>query len=483
MVDHFRVLRLLGRGGMSEVYLARDTRLGRKVALKLMLGHQASSPALRRLLRAEAQATASFSHPNIVTIHHVGEHAGSPYLALEYLEGETLAHRLRRGRLGVKELARIALEIAEGLQEAHAHKILHRDLKPENVVITTSGRTKVLDFGIAIAAAEVRAEPDQASHLTVAPASAAAGLELPGSGSGELLEAAFTEPTVVVSSSGVTAMEVKGTPLYMAPEQWRREESTGAVDIWALGMILHLAALGRLPYPVRTSDELLAAVSSPEPVPLQPVEEAAPPLARLIERCLAKEASRRPTAAEVAAALRQVLEGERDALPDDACPFRGLLPFNEEHATLFYGRGAEITAFVERLRQQPMLAVVGPSGAGKSSFVHAGVVPRLREQGSWLVLAVRPGTAPFEQLASRLLALQASATGGPPPGSDELEQARELARAARAAGRPGPQAPAPRRAGAGPGAPRRRPARGALHADGARGDAATLHAGGDPGRG
>jgi len=390
VVDHFRVLRLLGCGGMSEVHLARDTRLGRRVALKLILGQ--SSPRIRRLFRAEAQATASFSHQNIVTIYHVGDHEGSPYLALEYLEGETLAQRMRREQLGVKEVARVALGIAQALREAHGHGILHRDLKPENVVITTRGDTKVLDFGLA-ASIHDAAEPE--------PSSAS---EVEGR-----LEQNVTERTLVVSSGGATAMELKGTPLYMAPEQWRRQESGAAVDIWALGMILYQATSGRRPYPVSSLEELVALVTAVEPVPLDPVREAAPSMVRLVERCLDKDPARRPTAAQVVAALEETLGAQAPSLPADACPFRGLLPFDEEHASLFFGREQEVTAFVERLRKQPVLAVVGPSGAGKSSFVQAGVVPRLREQGRWLVLAVRPGTAPFEHLAASLLALEARA--------------------------------------------------------------------------
>ena len=390
VVDHFKILRLLGKGGMSEVYLARDIRLGRKVALKLILGGEAT-PRLKRLFRAEAQATASFSHPNIVTIFHVGDHEGSPYLALEYLEGETLAARTRRERLGEKEITRIALEIAQALREAHGHGILHRDLKPENVVITSRGRTKVLDFGLAVTVHDEAAvdEPVVAAEPH-----------------GEV-EGNVTERTIVVSSAGGTGMEVKGTPFFMAPEQWRREECSATVDVWALGMILYQTTTGRRPYLVNSIPELVTAVTGPAPVPLKPVEEAAPSLRDLIGRCLEKDPARRPDADEVVTQLESMLEGGLRNLPSDTCPFRGLLPFTEEHASLFFGREPEVTAFVERLRQRPVLAVVGPSGAGKSSFVRAGVLPRLREQGPWVALTLRPATAPFEHLAAAVLEAEA----------------------------------------------------------------------------
>lgn len=150
LVDHFRIVRLVKRGGMGEVYLARDMRLGRRVALKLIRAEQLSSPTARKQLVAEARATARFNHPNIVTIFHVGEHHSMPYLALEYLEGDTLRDRLREDRMGVPEVIRIGVAIARAVQEAHRHSIHHRDLKPENVVLPADGRLRVLDFGLAV---------------------------------------------------------------------------------------------------------------------------------------------------------------------------------------------------------------------------------------------------------------------------------------------------------------------------------------------
>jgi serine/threonine protein kinase len=149
MVDHFKVAHLLGRGGMGEVYLARDMQLGRKVALKIvrpeMIG---DAQAVERFL-FEARVTARFSHPHIVTIYAVGAHEGNPYVALEYLEGRSLRERMQEGVLGSLEAVRIAKEIAEALVEAHRNGVLHRDLKPENVHLPRDGRLRVLDFGLA----------------------------------------------------------------------------------------------------------------------------------------------------------------------------------------------------------------------------------------------------------------------------------------------------------------------------------------------
>ncbi|MFH0903025.1 MAG: serine/threonine-protein kinase [Pseudomonadota bacterium] len=149
MVDELRVVRLVGRGGMGEVYLARDTKLGRKVALKLIRPRTlGSGDAVARFMR-EAQLTASFSHPNIVTVYRVGEHEGRPYLALEFLEGQNLRQRLQEERPGVREAVRIGLAIAQALAEAHRHRVLHRDLKPENVLLAKDGGVRVLDLGLA----------------------------------------------------------------------------------------------------------------------------------------------------------------------------------------------------------------------------------------------------------------------------------------------------------------------------------------------
>ncbi len=149
MVDHFRVVRPIDRGGMAEVYLARDTTLGRKVALKVIQpGAFESDHAAERFL-IEARTTAQFNHPNIVTIHTVGQHRGQPYLALEFLEGETLRERIRKANLGPGECLRWASAIADALTEAHAGGVLHRDLKPENILLPKDGRLRVLDFGLA----------------------------------------------------------------------------------------------------------------------------------------------------------------------------------------------------------------------------------------------------------------------------------------------------------------------------------------------
>ncbi len=379
-VDHFEVVRRVGRGGMGEVYLARDTRLGRKVALKVIRPRTLGDERAVERFLFEARVTARFSHPHIVAIHFVGEVDGNPYVALEYLDGQTLRERLREGRAGTREALRIGLAVAEALEEAHRREVLHRDLKPENVFLPRDGRLRVVDFGLAKAAR--RAELAQTARQTLATLD--------------------ESQTALLDEFETSGGAVVGTPAYMAPEQWTEDELSPATDVWALGLMLYELLAGRRPYRGGSAVALCAAVCSPEPVPQMAAADDVPrEIVELVARCLEKQASRRPTAAEVARVLRRHLHRERPGAAAES-PFRGLLPFTERHADWFLGREAEVAAFVERLRGEPVLPVVGPSGAGKSSFVQAGVVPRLREQGRWTVLRLRPGGDPFHALAVRL---------------------------------------------------------------------------------
>ncbi|MBN2494737.1 MAG: protein kinase [Deltaproteobacteria bacterium] len=365
-VDQFQIHRLLGRGGMGEVYLARDTGLGRRVALKVVdpeaLGDR---EAIERFL-IEARTTARFSHPHIVTVFSSGEHRGRPYLVLEYLEGQTLGQRMRQERLGVRESIRVGHAIASALAEAHRHKVLHRDLKPENILVDRNGRLLVVDFGLAKALDLNAEEPARDSD---------------------------------------SGPRVMGTPPYMAPERWRGEEGSGATDVWALGIILYAMVTGRRPYRERDAQSYARAINSPDPVPpVAAYAELPRDLASLIDGCLLKDAAMRPSAARLAEELESMLSRRSIRDQVDPRPFRGLLPFSERHAEFYFGRETEIDAFLEWMRHEAIGSIVGPSGSGKSSFIHAGVIPRLREQGTWIVLSMRPGSKPFQNLASRLLA-------------------------------------------------------------------------------
>ncbi|MFH0902907.1 MAG: serine/threonine-protein kinase, partial [Pseudomonadota bacterium] len=182
MVDHFRVVRLVGRGGMGEVYLARDTLLNRRVALKVVHPRYLDSEeAVARFMR-EAQLTAILSHPHIVTVYAVGKYEGSPYLALEYLEGQNLRQRMEEERPGVRESLRIVLAMAQALVEAHRHRVLHRDLKPENVILAKDGRLRLVDLGLAKVTAGEKESRKPAAGGEHDPAMANGGGELATAG-------------------------------------------------------------------------------------------------------------------------------------------------------------------------------------------------------------------------------------------------------------------------------------------------------------
>lgn len=352
-VDHYQLRGRLGAGGMGEVWLARDTRLGRRVALKFL--RKRDPEAIRRFLQ-EARHTARFSHPNIVTTYTAGHWHGRPYLALEYLEGDSLRQRLRADRPSLWEAVRIGHAVADAVREAHAHGVLHLDIKPSNVLLARDGRPRVLDFGLAVSA-------------------------------GERIE------------------RTAGTPAYMAPERWSDAAPTAAVDVWSLGVLLYELVTGGRPWQAAVASTtgvtrvtlLVSLITAPEPAP--PLPTGPEPLRALVDACLRKDPAQRPSIQALVDTLAELLQPA--AAREDA-PFRGLAAYDEAHARVFFGREREIAEAVERLREVPCLAVVGASGSGKSSLVLAGIAPRLREQGVWQVLRMRPGRDPLGALADAL---------------------------------------------------------------------------------
>jgi serine/threonine protein kinase/WD40 repeat protein len=363
-VGRYRILRPLGHGGMGSVFLARDVRLGRLVALKLLAQDLLGSEALRAQFELEARATASLAHPNVVTLYDVGEHEGRPWVALEYIEGMTLAQRLAADWPSAPEAVRLALAVARAIDAAHAAGIVHRDLKPGNVLLGRDGRPRVVDFGLARFTARRPGAP---------------------------------EPGAPADLTGAA-----GTPRYMAPEQWEGRDGP-ASDIWALGVMLQLLFSGRpAPREAVTRTLTLRPQRAEPPAPAPDLSAVRPDLAPLVRRCLSLRPEARPTAAELVTALAALDTDKRSPRPSES-PFRGLSAFTERQAHLFFGRDAEVAAFVERLRDSGTMTVVGSSGAGKSSFLLAGVVPRLREAGPQRVLLVRPQARPLHALAEALL--------------------------------------------------------------------------------
>jgi WD40 repeat protein/serine/threonine protein kinase len=387
-LGQYELIRLLGQGGMGQVFLARDTRLGRLVALKFM--RRQSREHTRRFLE-EARATARCNHPNIVTIYEAGEHQGHPYMVLEYLAGKTLRQRMeqRHGRMfwegeaGVRSgtglspgyAAELMLPVVRALVYAHDLGIVHRDLKPENIMLAESGAIKVLDFGVA---------------KTLASAEAIAG-KRPGTDVGALSR---------TNAGG-------GTAYYMAPEQWNGQAPDHRVDIWAAGIVLYELVTGVHPLAPMERNRLAAVLCSDLPLPR--LRELRPELGKLgaiIDRCLIKDRDDRlGSARELLAALESIVAPRRgSAFDEDASPYPGLAAFHERDAERFFGRSQAVAMMVNRLAEQPLVVVVGPSGAGKSSFVRAGVVPALDRTGdAWEAFVVRPGPQPVAALAALLL--------------------------------------------------------------------------------
>jgi TolB-like protein/Tfp pilus assembly protein PilF len=258
----YEIVSPLGAGGMGEVYKARDTRLGRSVAIKVLLGRHAEDPAMRARFEREAQAISALSHPSICTLHDVGEHEGTHYLVMEYLEGETLAARLARGPLALDQALEVARAIAVALAAAHDHGIVHRDLKPGNVMLT-KGSPKLLDFGLAKLHAASHGIVDPAARETVA---------------GPLTERG----------------EILGTLQYMAPEQLEGREADARSDVFAFGCLLYEMISGRRPFSGLSQAGVIAAVLKEEPAELSEAGRRIPlAIDHIVRHCLEKDPAQR----------------------------------------------------------------------------------------------------------------------------------------------------------------------------------------------
>ncbi len=232
----------LGAGGMGEVYRARDTRLDRIVAIKILASHLSSSPELKQRMEREARAISSLNHPNICHLYDIGSQDGADYLVMEFLEGETLAERLRKGAMPLSETLAIGSTIAEALAVAHRQGIVHRDLKPGNIMLTKSG-AKLMDFGLAKATT--------------------AGFD--GASKAPVLSAAMTVSDATPLSPLTTAGALIGTIEYMSPEQIEGKEADARSDLFALGGILYEMATGGRPFEGKSQISVASAILEKEP--------------------------------------------------------------------------------------------------------------------------------------------------------------------------------------------------------------------------
>jgi eukaryotic-like serine/threonine-protein kinase len=349
-VAQFEVVGPIGAGGMGEVYRARDSRLGRDVALKVLPEHLAGDSEMRARFEHEARAVAAISHPNIMAIHELAVVEGQPIAVVELLEGENLRSRMGRGLMPWREAVQLAARVADGLAAAHAKGIVHRDVKPENVFITTEGRPKILDFGLA------RTEPAMAALAAAS--------------------------TFIATEPG----RVLGTVGYMAPEQVRGEPADPATDLFALGCTMVEMLTGQRPFMRATpADSLAALLNEPAPNLLLSGIDVPPRLADIVAHCLEKDRSQRFTSArDLAAALRALLT---DSASSQATVARrrarmrslAVLPFanTSGESDADYLSDGVTESIINSLSQLPTLRVVPRS----TVFAYKGVAVNPRSVG------------------------------------------------------------------------------------------------------
>jgi eukaryotic-like serine/threonine-protein kinase len=236
-ISRYRILEKLGAGGMGEVYLAEDTRLGRKIALKLLSGEVTQNRDRLNRFEQEAYAASALNHPNILTVYEMGDDAGRHFIATEFVDGMTLRKRFSFGPMDLSEMLNVSIQVASALEEAHAAGIIHRDIKPENIMIRRNGHVKVLDFGLAKLTEKPDAEETDTEAVTRAMVQTDAGLVL-------------------------------GTSQYMSPEQARGKPIDARTDIWSLGVLLYEMATGRPPFTGETKTDVIVAIAKNDPAPM-----------------------------------------------------------------------------------------------------------------------------------------------------------------------------------------------------------------------
>ncbi len=330
----YEILSPLGAGGMGEVYRARDSRLGRELALKVLPDHLACNPEHLQRFEREARSASALNHPNIVTIYELGQVEGVCYIAMELVEGETLRNLLDAGLVPLQKGVEIAAQVADGLAQAHKAGIVHRDLKPENVMVSRDGRVKILDFGLA--------------KLT------------------PLLS--DSSETIAPGDAQTVAGVLLGTVGYMSPEQASGQPLDFRSDQFSLGLVLYETTAGKPAFRRGTIAETLASVLRDHPEPVSVVNRQAPaPLCWVIERCLAKEPEGRYASTTDLARDLAALRDRRSDVPGPPPPV--IRPSNlPAERTAFVGREKEVAGLTELLQRPDvqLVTLTGPGGIGKT---------------------------------------------------------------------------------------------------------------------
>ncbi|MFY9530722.1 MAG: protein kinase [Candidatus Acidiferrales bacterium] len=303
----YGIVEKIGAGGMGEVYRARDTRLNRIVAVKVLPTHLADNAALRERFEREARTIASLNHPHICTLHDIGHQDGIDYLVMEYVEGETLAQRLAKGPLPLEQVLQYAIEIADALDKAHRKGVTHRDLKPGNIMLTKTG-TKLLDFGLA----KLRQNVSPGTPLS----------ELP------------------TAKDAITAQgTILGTLQYMAPEQLEGKEADARTDIFAFGVVVYEMATGKKAFEGKSQASVIGAILKDDPPPISSLQPMTPPaLDRVIKRCLAKEPDERcQSAKDLTDELKWIAEGGSQVTSVPTVPVKAIRVFERRALIISVG--------------------------------------------------------------------------------------------------------------------------------------------------
>ncbi len=419
-ISHYQVLSLIGVGGMGEVYLAQDTSLGRKVAIKLLLTALTKDTDRLRRFEQEARTASALNHPNIITIHEIGQLEEAHFIVTEYIEGQTLRQRLNGDAMGLREMLDVATQVASGLTAAHEAGVTHRDIKPENIMMRRDGYVKVLDFGLAKLVER---------RITGAPTIADSKVDDLGR--------THTAPGLVL-----------GTVVYMSPEQARAEEVDGRSDIFSLGIVLYEMAAGRAPFEGDTMAEVIAAILYRDPLPLQRyLREVPAELERIVAKALAKDREERYQTIkdlmidlknlnlelEVAARSKRIAPPAHERKTELTAEFPGLAPTSAAHNT----PSSHSTKFREMLepvggavpleskfyivrptddkfraaiaRQDSIVLVKGARQVGKTSLLARGL-QQARDSGAQIALTdfQNLGAADLESFEKLLLSFAGS---------------------------------------------------------------------------
>ncbi|MGH9886815.1 MAG: serine/threonine-protein kinase, partial [bacterium] len=351
--DDYVILRPLGRGTTGQVYLAEDSVLARPIAIKFIGADP--DPAARQRFLMEARAAARIQHPNVVSTYRVGELGDRPYIVSELVRGTALSDVARP--MPWPRVLAIAIDLSRGLAAAHRRGVVHCDIKPSNVMVTEEGVAKLVDFGLAQVLREGMEDSSQAPL---------------------------------------------GTPDYMAPEVWAGKPPTRRSDVFSLGAVMYELLSGAPPFSRIDSAELERAIRESDAPPL----DTEPRIAALVARCLGRDPELRfPSGEELREALERINAARSNLAPTDENPYRGLRPFESSHRGVFFGRGLEVGAIVERLRTESVVVVAGDSGVGKSSLCRAGVLPAVVDGAlgggrTWRALTVVPGRRPLAAMAA-----------------------------------------------------------------------------------